>query len=243
MKPKLGILAALMPSVVMATALVTGTALVSNSAGAGTITVNNPSFETLPAGYNLFNFPYFANVATDPNYNIPGWTATTNAGALGYAAGQQWPGCCSYISPPPVGPDIAFLSEGKISQTVGQTAVQGVTYTLQVDVGFRTDLTNDGTVALVVGSNTIYATGTSNQHSGNWYNWTAIYTATAADAGQSISIVLSNPTIGGDQGDYDNVRLTDNATPLPAALPLFATGLGVMGLLGWRRNRKAQATA
>jgi hypothetical protein len=30
-------------------------------------------------------------------------------------------------------------------------------------------------------------------------------------------------------------------TPLPAALPLFATGLGVLGLLGWRRKRKAQA--
>ena len=32
-------------------------------------------------------------------------------------------------------------------------------------------------------------------------------------------------------------------TPLPAALPLFATGLGAMGLLGWRRKRKAQAAA
>ena len=32
--------------------------------------------------------------------------------------------------------------------------------------------------------------------------------------------------------------------PLPAALPLFASGLGVMGLLGWRRKRKkAAATA
>jgi hypothetical protein len=29
-------------------------------------------------------------------------------------------------------------------------------------------------------------------------------------------------------------------TPLPAALPLFATGLGALGLLGWRRKRKAQ---
>jgi hypothetical protein len=29
-----------------------------------------------------------------------------------------------------------------------------------------------------------------------------------------------------------------SATPLPAALPLFATGLGAMGLLGWRRKRK-----
>jgi hypothetical protein len=32
-------------------------------------------------------------------------------------------------------------------------------------------------------------------------------------------------------------------TPLPAALPLFATGLGALGLLGWRRKRKAAAIA
>jgi len=33
------------------------------------------------------------------------------------------------------------------------------------------------------------------------------------------------------------------ATPLPATLPLFAGGLGAMGLLGWRRKRNAQAAA
>lgn len=32
-----------------------------------------------------------------------------------------------------------------------------------------------------------------------------------------------------------------NSTPLPAALPLFVTGLGALGLLGWRRKRKAAA--
>ena len=30
-------------------------------------------------------------------------------------------------------------------------------------------------------------------------------------------------------------------TPLPAALPLFATGSGLLGFLGWRRKRKAAA--
>jgi hypothetical protein len=30
-------------------------------------------------------------------------------------------------------------------------------------------------------------------------------------------------------------------TPLPAALPLFATGLGAVGMLGWRRKRKNTA--
>jgi len=34
-----------------------------------------------------------------------------------------------------------------------------------------------------------------------------------------------------------------NLVPLPAALPLFATGVGALGLLGWRRKRKAQAVA
>jgi hypothetical protein len=34
---------------------------------------------------------------------------------------------------------------------------------------------------------------------------------------------------------------TDLTTPLPAALPLFASGLGALGLLGWRRKRKALA--
>ena len=33
------------------------------------------------------------------------------------------------------------------------------------------------------------------------------------------------------------------ATPVPAALPLFAAGLGALGLLGWRRKRKAAAIA
>jgi hypothetical protein len=34
-----------------------------------------------------------------------------------------------------------------------------------------------------------------------------------------------------------------SATPLPAAVPLFAGGLGALGLLGWRRKRKAAALA
>jgi len=52
---------------------------------------------------------------------------------------------------------------------------------------------------------------------------------------------------------YSNVSLgsflvgsgefSSSAAPLPATLPLFATGLGALGLLGWRRKKKAQAIA
>jgi hypothetical protein len=46
-----------------------------------------------------------------------------------------------------------------------------------------------------------------------------------------------------EAGAYDSFAATPAATPLPAALPLFATGLGVMGFLAKRRKRKNAALA
>jgi hypothetical protein len=42
---------------------------------------------------------------------------------------------------------------------------------------------------------------------------------------------------------YAWTLVTPTAVPLPGALPLFATGLGALGLLGWRRKKKAAALA
>jgi hypothetical protein len=47
---------------------------------------------------------------------------------------------------------------------------------------------------------------------------------------ESYSVIASSDLIG-----------TVGSTPLPAALPLFATGLGAIGLFGWRRKRKCAA--
>lgn len=41
----------------------------------------------------------------------------------------------------------------------------------------------------------------------------------------------------------DDLTLNVANTPLPAALPLFASGAGVFGMLGWRTRRKRKATA
>jgi hypothetical protein len=65
-----------------------------------------------------------------------------------------------------------------------------------------------------------------------WYN-----------GGTSYTLYLSSP-YDGQTGTATFTECTDcapspSATPLPAALPLFATGLGALGFLGFRRKRKA----
>lgn len=55
------------------------------------------------------------------------------------------------------------------------------------------------------------------------------------------------PNPGGTMTAWLTAQLTDPPTvsqaPLPAALPLFASGLGVMGLFGWWRKRKTASAA
>jgi hypothetical protein len=56
----------------------------------------------------------------------------------------------------------------------------------------------------------------------------------AYDYAVTVSGILADGTnTGGSPSDW-----VVTTTPLPAALPLFAGGLGAMGLLGWRRKRK-----
>ena len=60
------------------------------------------------------------------------------------------------------------------------------------------------------------------------------------------SAVLTNDIGGFEVADVSAAYIQtglQSETPLPATLPLFATGLGSLGLLGWRRKRKAQAAA
>lgn len=58
------------------------------------------------------------------------------------------------------------------------------------------------------------------------------------------SVVLAST---GYSFEVDNfaaiLSATPGATPLPGALPLFATGIASAGLLGWRRRRKAAVAA
>jgi hypothetical protein len=74
---------------------------------------------------------------------------------------------------------------------------------------------------------------------------TVDYTFTPQSAGLHNQILaISAKFIDGSFVTSTDISLTGTgiaATPLPAALPLFATGLGALGLLGWRRKRKNAA--
>ncbi len=90
--------------------------------------------------------------------------------------------------------------------------------------------------------------------------WTAVHNSFTVSNGQltnadfeainfnSTELMLDTATsmfflLNGDTGatPVGATTATFSATPLPTALPLFATGLGAMGLFGWRRKRKNAA--
>ena len=85
--------------------------------------------------------------------------------------------------------------------------------------------------------------GTYTPTSTSFQLFTATFTAASA-SGDLMFLAAAN---GGDlDTGLDLVTVSaaaPSATPLPAALPLFASGLGVMGWLARRRKRKAQAAA
>lgn len=59
------------------------------------------------------------------------------------------------------------------------------------------------------------------------------------NSGLNNAILFNNAVQSGEGGAVTYEAAP--AVPLPAALPLFATGLGALGFFGWRRKRKQAA--
>lgn len=85
-----------------------------------------------------------------------------------------------------------------------------------------------------VGANTVTIDLTA--ESGNsWANSAAVLAPTTGGTPGGFEALVADGENGKQDGGF--------ATPLPAALPLFISGLGVMGLFGSRRKRNAAAIA
>jgi hypothetical protein len=206
----------------------------ASGASAAVIPVVNGSFETLSVG----GLPNGCGVGCSYSVNdpVPGWNGTASFGQFqpGPASGNF-----AYFNSVPNGVTVAYSNGGSLSQTVAAAAVTGVTYALSVDIGYRKDVPDNGTFELVVGSNPIASPIPSPpQFSGNWVTDTIVYMATALDAGAPISIVLSIP---GAQGDWDNVRLSDDTTavPEPMGVALLGTSLAALSVLRRRARPRS----
>jgi hypothetical protein len=101
----------------------------------------------------------------------------------------------------------------------------------------NTDPTSNATIQARINGNVIGTLDTTNGWLFASFMWFS-----GSNTSADLSLVDTNTAYYYNDLAVDDISLT-SATPIPAALPLFATGLGGLGLLGWRRKRRAQAVA
>lgn len=163
---------------------------------------------------------------------MSGWTASGPTILWG-----TWrpsvPPANDYFDVIPSGLNTGYAHFGSsLSQVVGETAVAGLTYTLEVELGWRKDydVTSLGFIELVVGTTRVLATGTQPVQ-GGWSTYTATYAALSGDTGKTIEIYLGS--LLNQLGNFDNARLSSSATPLGETNPVPEPGgMGIVGLAG-----------
>jgi hypothetical protein len=226
----------LMGSAAFVTALLAGAAV--SLSGAQAATVINGSFE------NVTNFVATTTPpasATDDTMRLlagstamPGWTVVnsglawigpSNTFGLTASNGSYFLDLTDYTDTSPF---------GGVSQSIA--TVSGTKYLLSFDLGSSTTFGTPSAITAQAGSTSGLFTSTL-LGSNNWETETLLFTATGPFTVISLTGASGDKYIG-----LDNVNVTAvGATPLPAALPLFAGGLGVIGLLARRRRRKNAA--
>ena len=217
---------------------------------AGTITINNNSFENpaLTQG-NATN-----TASTTP---VPSWTpAVTGSGTLA-EYGVYFPTTASYASGAPDGTNIAYIStqgyDISLSQVLGIGLLANDTYTLSLYEGLRGDTipglgtagcgsysvdleTSAGVITPTTGSAACASAG-------SFVPLTFTFTTGSSPAGlgDPLSIVLTGIGNGSfNEYDFDNLSLSDAAaattTPEPGTGVLLAGGLLGMALAVKRRS-------
>ena len=139
--------------------------------------------------------------------------------------------------------DLSGNQHGSISQVISDL-VSGQWYKLSFDTALNPDEIPGPAISQSLswslGAQNGVATGTTHPNTA-WTSFDFLFQW----AGASTATLLFATTVSPNNCCYgpalDNVAL--EAVPLPAALPLFAAGLGIMGYFGSRRRRKAALAA
>jgi hypothetical protein len=129
---------------------------------------------------------------------------------------------------------IESAAENSVVNTVRLTCPSGCLYGGSIWIGYS-DAASEGTWVWVTGEPTTY----TNWDPGEPNNLGGIEDYAHIGAGGRWNDIRNSQSLSGYIIEYD----TTGTTPLPAALPLFASGFGGLGVLGWRRKRKKAARA
>jgi HpiC1 cyclase/PEP-CTERM motif len=255
-----------------------GLAALGAKANAAIIPVVDPHFDMFPTVNTIFNgmtvgttantylvFKFCGTGCQFADDNIVGWTSSGTYGPGAIVSGQFQIGSTTnrFNGPPMINattpePIVVREQNATVSQVVSTPAVAGVTYTLDVDMGFPLDLGDFGKVELIVGNEkpviatplaSLNLTEKQMELTGNWYDFEASYTASAADAGAPIEILLWSLNNGAGFSYFGNVRLTDSlsvstpvGTPEPATWAMMLIGFGGMaGVAAVRRSLRQRS--
>lgn len=219
--------------------IVLATALISTPGIANASTFQNGDFESPAITSAFINYSDGSTAITGWTVSAPSGTnvALINASRSGYspaASGNQW---------------LDLTGSGALgSEGVTQTfdTVSGHQYQVTFGIGASTQTGSTKSIVnpyingnAISGAFQLAATSSSLI----WQDFNFDFTAT----GGSTTIGFFNgDTTGGSLNGLDNVRISDlgvATTPLPASLPLFATGLGGLGFLAFGKKKKAFAAA
>jgi hypothetical protein len=116
-----------------------------------------------------------------------------------------------------------------VLETAGPFAVGGAPINMIIGPPDGSGNYSNGNASVVDGHFSPYINGTG--------------TFVISDSAITATTVICPTCVTFDFGTGPDTFQPGREVPVPAALPLFVTGIGGLGLLGWRRKRKAQAVA
>jgi hypothetical protein len=203
----------------------------------GTIAITNPDFESPVCGTQTTT-PLACGAPT-------GWTQGGNDLAAAFL-----PATTDTLQADS-GLQYAYTQGGAfLDQVLAATLQANTTYTFEVAVGNRTNPTNTGFCQLcvfdpqmeIIDANTNAILGTASGSTpavGAWTDWTATFSTGSVGVGDSLEIVLF--TAGANQGDFDLVEGSSNATVsgVPEPSTFMFAGAGLLGLGFAARRRMA----
>ena len=188
-------------------------------------------------------------------------TCALSAAACGSASATTMFGSLKFFGVPDTVSNFYDPANGLVPAGYGNSAGLPVTVAGGVEFGFM-DPANQYTADFTANSLTLQ--GILDTTEGNAAKWQQVFTASTPGFFSALSLTSDNfpngviyslnddtltvtwnvleETGGGPSGTYFAEFEFTGTTPLPAALPLFASGLGGLGLIGWwRRKRTARA--